>query len=188
MNLIDPGGLVIGLNSPSGSTKKSALPKLPPLGHQRISINDRNQELMLVYDVEIVKTVQRAIPSLIGFYVVNNEIGDFRRMSLYISCINLSYKFLAPLIKREFNIPIGGIVSFGSNVPDCHIKGCMEVVNNIADDQRHFIGQRCSYVKMELMRSALKINLSPKMVNICLDVGVQDRIKLKDVLIGPFDF
>jgi len=76
-------------------------------------------------------------------------------------------------------------MSFGDDSPNRHVKNGVKIMNNIPNNQWDFARQRRCFRDMELADSALRINISPNVINISLDVGVQDRTKLKDVLIGP---
>lgn len=160
------------------STGSSACP------HQPDRVEKGNQELMLIHNVENVKTVQGIVPSTVGFYRVDDDLRDFGCMSLYFSFCDLTNKFIPRLIKREPNVSVP--IGLRDNFPDDHIKSSVEVVNNIPDNQREFAGERVCFDDMKFAYSAISIKLFPDAINISLDIATQNSIKLTDVLVGPF--
>ncbi len=161
------------------------------VGHINVSNrsngNDWDQQPMFVHDVQIVHGIQDIIPSLVRLYRVNDKINDSRRRSLYFSTIDGCYKLIPVGLERKIDVSVGHVASQGYDFAGHEVEGGAEIVNSITHYQGDFAGHISGGLKLEDIQSVLRIFLDVKSIEVRIEKGLKDGIKLADVLIGPFD-
>lgn len=141
-----------------------------------------NQELVLIEDIHGVQGPQNSIPSLVGFYYVDNDCDKIDASNLYWSPINGCYKFLPAFSEGKVNVvgKFPGYLEYdlGGN----EVEGRSQVMQRIAQDEGDFLkGWRGEFVL-----NGLCFGVYCKGSGI--DALFNGVIKFSNVLIGPFDF
>ena len=150
-------------------------------------VNNRDQENMFVVDVESVNGANIAVPSLVRFHALNHQVED-GRSSAYFSCLcEIAYKFL-PRIGNGKLSPSSegsGAELFNYTAPS-EIESASQIVDCISGDKCNFPFE-CSVsqcVVKELL-PRLAINLEAGWLSIRRSADA--FLKVRDVLLGPFD-
>jgi hypothetical protein len=150
-------------------------------------LQDWKQEPVFVEDVEIVQGPEGAIPSLVRFYGIHDEVGDCFGGLMYQSAFDGSYKFIPGFSKWESSEVIVTSQPTKNNLVNCNIKRSLEIMEGISNDESNVIGKRLSLLEMKNVISALRVVLNVDSVEIgCLE-GQNASVKVRDVLVGPFD-
>lgn len=149
---------------------------------------DRGDEQVFVINVGIVQSAQGLIPSVAkGPYFINEHKGHPVPDSLFKSAMNGVYKFL-PLIRERQTSPVRGYVSSHPNhVADHDIQRRSKIVDSVSNDQRNLPRRRLSDFDYELVLSGVSVFLEPEIAKFSLKVIPNQKGKIADVLIGPFD-
>jgi hypothetical protein len=149
---------------------------------------DRRDEHVLVNNVGIVQCAQGLIPSIAeGPYFINQHKGHPTPDSLFKSTMNGVYKFL-PIVSKRQTIPSGGhMSSLSDHVTHQNVQGCSEIVNSVPNDQGNLPRWRLSDLDYKLILSGISIFLDRESAKVSLEVIHDQRVKVADVLLGPFD-
>lgn len=166
----------------------------PALVYQRGTLDvgemqDRDQEPVLVRQVETVKGPQGNIGSLVGLQFIQYERDDVRRRSLYASVLNGCFHFLSGSLDRKVGLGVflGNSVSDAENcLPHNMIEGGAQVVDGVTNGERDAIWQwmRDNFQKIV---GGIAIGLDSQVVNVALGKGIDRSVRLVDVFVGPFD-
>jgi hypothetical protein len=156
-----------------------------------IQLRDREkryQQSMFIGNIELIEGAENIVPSRVRLYPIQNQIDDISASSLYASTINSTFKFLPCLIERESRVFGRDSPGPNDNLASHEVKGGSQVVDGVPNHQGNFLGNAFGHFKLEDIVSFISIFLDVKAVKVCLDKeGCKDRVKLLDVLIGPFD-
>lgn len=175
-------------------------PCLPLVKHPRLIfqvnasnrgiVDNRNQQPMFVSEIEFVNGPDGKIPSIIGLYIVKDEIEEVRTGGVYLQFPQRGFK----LISFEKTGELGALPVPSGNQSSCSFKPSMiestlQIVNSIPDDCGQFI-------KGISVASFLEIALNEFAASLRIDIGSTYQSVLQDadcafgfrnVLIGPFD-
>lgn len=146
-----------------------------------------NNKLVFVDNVEIVKGTKSFIPSSVRFYDVDNEISEGGRKLLYYSTTNGSYKIIFGFAKRKlapFRVAPG---FFKFNLTDNQIKGCPCVMDSISDDKGDCGWNGFGINELKSIVSGISVILDDNRIVFSVDKLIEDRLKIKDMLLGPFN-
>ncbi len=156
--------------------------------HNRSVLNDREQQLVLVENVELVHGPDGIIPSVIRLYLGHDEIDECRILGIYLPARHNTFKLVSRGMDGELRIIVNGSRSvLGERLDPCMVESTPEIVDGISYHEADFAG-RSSVSKLVLneLASSLLIKLDRS------DVGIFERsssnINVSDVLIGPFNF
>lgn len=147
--------------------------------------NNRNEQPMLVYNVQLMEGPQRIIPSLVRLYDVKNQITDVLPRHLYFSTIQRAYKFLPRISYWKIGVPSTRATGFDDNLASHEIEGCAQIVDSIANYQGNIAGQGFRVEREDILPSSVRVYLQT--VEVCFEEGNEGRVKLLDVAVGPFD-
>lgn len=150
-----------------------------------------NEKLMFIPDIQPVKCTKEIIPSLVGFYRVDDKSGDIESdLLLFQSAIYGTHKFFPGFVNWEL-CPIAGLaVAIKDDLVPHKIQSASEIVQCITDDKGNVTGRECQFVK-----SDSQVNKFPAEIVIDKD-GVeivrhhpskQSRFNVLDVLLGPLN-
>ncbi|SRR6266566_2847484 len=149
---------------------------------------DGNEQPVFVGDVEMVQRVQRiALPSLVGLYDVDNEPCELGQRSLYRSAIDGRYQFLPRLADCEPRMAILSEVCATADFPLHIIERRTEVVNAVADVQGNHRGDRLPQSELEAIVAGIRVFFYAQTAKVSLNESANERIHVRDVLIGPYD-
>lgn len=143
---------------------------------------------MLVHNVEIVKGAQGTIPSwaCIWAHGVPNVGDKGRAKDTCFSCLKRTYHIVSARPAIEANIFVRGLAEGNDCVPKHEVQGGVQIVDGVSNDAWDILGQLLWCDGDE--RSPFRILLNAESVVVVpIDKRLNGRVKLRDVLIGPFD-
>ncbi len=185
-------GLISGGQGDDGQLKIGpARMLMPSKGREvksddRAQAADRNQQPMLVHNVEIMKTPEVVIPSLVWFGRVD-EVYRGAAHSLYHSRAS-GFVFL-DIIKDRVSRRLGWRPSACENkLVGEMVKDGSQVVDRVSEDGDDVQWNLGNFANPEHPVSRLRIILDDDLVWVGLKEGVKTRAEIADVLVGPFDF
>lgn len=153
------------------------------------SRSSRDQDNMLISDVQVMQPLEVQFPASVRLYFVDNHVDDAFawRNSFSFMSIDGSYKRLPVPVKRETPIitPCGAIGFCGDVVSV--VEGGPEVVNRIAQDGWDVFIERFGFQGPSLFQRAV-LALGPQSLHVATDVIPKAGFKITDVMFGPFDF
>jgi hypothetical protein len=151
-----------------------------------------DEQLMLVENAHIVQGPEGPIPSLVGFYFIDNKIPQLNgarvtgKTLLFQSSVNLSYKFM-PLISDWKARPV---IGFPSQAIECtvvhEIKSASHIVQSISDDESSIADREMSEKSNEDFVTPF-LFLDSDGVKIRSGKGRNEFVQVMDVLHGPFN-
>lgn len=151
----------------------------------------RNQEPVLVFNVETVKSPNRfSYPSLVRLYRIHDEF-EYQFGSplplLFQSAIDGVYKFIPGRADRKVSVrvPSSGCIEF--DVAHREIESTSEVVDRIADSEKHSVWGDLIHADLKDAISSLRIVLDQNTVRVSLGEFSRLQVEVVDVLVGPFD-
>ena len=153
---------------------------------KRHNVNIRDQEAVLVHDVELVKSPQGVIPSLVWFYRVQDQVENLSTGRLYFSSVHDGYEFMPGFSNSELSPLIGSITRQADDFTRHEVEGGTQIVNAVSNNERHIKGQFLGCLELDSICS-IRILLDKDTMGVSLKEGIDKRIQLTDVLIGPFD-
>lgn len=145
---------------------------------------DRDNEVMLIPNVQLVEFPGGKLPSLVGLYRVDNEVPEIGVGSMYLSLRSQCRKFLPCLAERDLRALRAA--SIGDDLVYKQFDGNPEIVDSIPENQRDSLRERMG-LKVDKYMSGFRVFLDSKGVRISIKEGSEGRFKLLDVAVGPFD-
>jgi hypothetical protein len=177
--------------------KRSGISEAPSTEHTAILILKANiedlhklqhwdEKMVLVPDVHVVKCPEQEIPSLVGLYVVQDEIS-FREddLLLFQSTIKATFE-LIPRISYWEPSPIARTAD--ELVPH-EVESAPEIVEGVADNYGAIISRKAFFSKFDMQKilSGLRVVIDIHSVNVALSELAQKRCNVKDMLVGPLN-
>jgi len=152
-----------------------------------------NKQLVLVENIQFVQGPQGNIPSLVGFYNIQEKINDKSRAGvigetlLFQSALDATYKFFPMVTDWKPCTVIGGSCVGIEDLIVENIKRTLEVVEHVSNDEStaRSIQSRC--INLEKKTVASPVFLDANGVKVRFSKGLQQCIKVIDVLHGPFN-
>ena len=140
---------------------------------------------MFVSDVQVMKSPNTGIRSLVGLYDIQDEISDCLERLGYISlAYGISHTNLG-LMERKPGVRAGRGELTNKLVPD-EVKSRMKVVNSIADGECDFSRKgRVGSEELQNIASMTRVEFDEHGMGVFVDVSPDYRIELLDVLVGP---
>ncbi|MCH9051362.1 MAG: hypothetical protein IIA72_09795 [Proteobacteria bacterium] len=153
---------------------------------QRGNPDSQEQGVVLISDIEFVKPPKCvACPSLVRFHRFY-EVDSFFAGSLYLS-FKVGLKVVPIFMKREHSVRLDNAASGLNKSTGKMIERSAEVVHGVPSDRATVGGERLVEIDSEPDLTGLTIWMNDYSVRIGLDEVAQKRVKVRDVLIGPFD-
>lgn len=146
----------------------------------------REQEAMLVDNIQLVEHPEVVIPSLVRLSSINEGFGSGTD-TVYFSA-RFGLIFVRTLADRIHGLLGGGIAIGVNHLTDQIIESTSEIVDCIARDQRDDLGNRrdaCQTISSQIAK--LVVCLAHDFVGLRLHEGVKLDFNVLDVLFGPFD-
>lgn len=155
--------------------------------NDRSNLHHWKQEPVFVKNVEIVKASEGIIPSLVRFYDIHDEVSDLFGGLPYQSAIDGVYKAIPTLPERECSVIVVPLQSSENDLIESNIQGTFEVVSGIADDEGKVVWKGFSYLDLKAIVSSLNVFINTETVKVSVGEGQDARVKIVDVLLGPFN-
>jgi hypothetical protein len=151
----------------------------------------RDQEPVLVFNVESVQSPDRmAQTSLVRLYRLHDEVEDGFGSPLpllFQSAINGIYKFIPGRADRKVSVRVPASRGIEFNVAHHEVESAPEIVDRIADSQKHAVWGDVIHADLKDAISSLGIVLDQNTVRVSLGELSRLQMKIVDVLVGPFD-
>lgn len=148
----------------------------------------RNQEPVLVFNVECVKTPEGfSATSLVRLYSIHDEVEDCFGGLLFQSAITGSYHTIPGISDRKRSVGIARGSGIEFNIAHHEIKRGSKIVERIADGEKHSLWSGFTRADLEEAISSLRIVLDQDVVRASVGELCRLSVKVVDVLIGPFD-
>lgn len=148
-----------------------------------------NQKLMLIHDIEIVNSPEGIIPSLVGFYRIQNKSLNGRSdLLLFQSAVKKTFEFL-PRVSDWEACPLRGVsIASENNLVVHEIQSTAQVVQHVSDDEGSLSDiQESMKLKPDIICSHLSIFIDMNRVEVRAKEVIEKRIEVIDVLQGPFN-
>jgi hypothetical protein len=153
----------------------------------RSYLYDWKQKPVFVEDVDIMQGPQGVIPSSVRFYDIHDEVKDVFGGLLYQSAIDASYKFIPRFKEWKYSVIVVPSKSSKVDFVNSKVQSALEVVRGISNDKSNVSWQGFSYIELDAIVSGLKILIGAKRVKITSSKSQDFRVKIIDVLLGPFN-
>jgi len=147
--------------------------------------NNRDQQSMLVNDVESVKGPQEIIPSFVWFDDIGNQIADILPGHVYLPTVDRCYEFFPCVTDRETGIPGWDIPGFGNNLTGHKVQGGTQIMDDVTNNQGNLGWQRIGIERQNIVPSEVLIDMQT--VKVSFEECAKARLKILDVAVGPFD-
>jgi len=147
-----------------------------------------DEEYVFIVDVEIVEGQDIAVPSLVSFHVVDEEI-EYGRRGMYASILRKNrFEPIPALVFPDRKVGLAGhSETVSSDEADPHeVESGSKIVGHISDDHRKVTAQHVvvqSVMDVLLPRLRIDVNAGSVMVR----RGKESQVELLDVLVGPLD-
>jgi hypothetical protein len=138
---------------------------------------------MLVEVVQFVESPQGVIPSTVRLYRLNNETTKLGADLLFKSTVNGLFKFLPSFMHWEMHV---GIVTaqHADDFGDSVVKGTSKIVDGVANHCAK-VGNGMPEVEAEV--ASFRVFIDERGVVVRRHEGNDSRLRLLDVMIGPFN-
>ena len=146
----------------------------------------RDENLMLVSDVELVQAIETQAPGIVGLYVVDDSADNFVawRDSLLFMSLDGAFKRLpVPIKGKSGEIAKLCGVRYTSDVVSV-VEGGTKIVQRIAKDGWRMSRERGGPAALSRLQPAMLV-LGPKSLHVVTDVVPENGFKLVDVMFGP---
>ena len=151
------------------------------------NLHDWEQRPVFVEDVEIVKGPKGVIPSLIRFYDIHDEISDLFGGLLYQSAIDNCYKVIPGFSHWKFGKVVVMSQPSVYDFVNRNIQRAFEVVRRISNDESNVSWKRVSHFDLKGLLSNISIFIDADTVKVTCTEDQNARVKVSDVLLGPFN-
>lgn len=152
-----------------------------------VDLHHWKQEPMFIENVEPVEGPHGFIPSLVRLYGIHDETCDCFGGLGYFSTSNGGFKFLPVVPNREPSVVIKFPESNEHNFINREVQSGLEVMQCISNDKSEIIWDGLSHGCFKDIISSLRICLDTETVQVsCLELA-DTRLKIVDVLFGPFN-
>jgi hypothetical protein len=158
---------------------------------QRCNVEHWNEQFVFVENVEAVKSADRGIPSFVRLYDINYVFPEFAGDALmYYSTFASFYKFLPRAVGLEWKADVSEILGGTTHcygVADQQIECTSKIVDSVTNDGGRILGNGSQHPELQDVLSGIRIVFNDKFVEVSVNERLKNRVKLKDMLIGPFN-
>lgn len=144
-----------------------------------------DEQLVLVNVVELAESPKRIVPSFVRTYLVKNHRAEIGSGLHYFSELTGLLQSVPRFVFRKVDA-VGVQPSPFGNVARDMVERGMQVVNGVADDQRHGLWSRGRFVSDDVL-AGLRVDVYPHSVEVSFEEGGDNGLKLVDVAYGPLD-
>lgn len=151
-------------------------------------LQDWNQELMFVPNIQVVQSPDRVIPSLVGFYLIQEKIMDFDLDLLLFEDVDEGgFQFISGIANGKSTVLADLSAALDDDVIPQNIEGASKIVEHIPDHHSGILGWQC--IRIEKQRQPIP---SFQVLIDAEDVKVtplsEPSIQFSKVLRGPLNF
>jgi hypothetical protein len=150
-------------------------------------LSHRDQDAMLVGDVEHMQPVQAELPVFVGLYLVGNYVKNRvrgRESGLFVS-IDQVFKFFPFLAEGEVR-PIGDLVTVGFHHDTVSVvEGGPQVMDGITEHGWSVFGEG-GHIGLPRVFQTATVFLGTQSLHVARDVSAEYDFELIDVMFGPF--
>jgi len=151
-------------------------------------LDDWDEKLVFIRNVEFVKSPEGRIPSLVGFYRIENEVVDSRSdLLLMQSAINGCFKLLPRVANWKLGMAVNDSTASNDNFGIQNVQCASQVVQRIPD----YYGGSFYIEPMSQIQAKpdplTSVFLDRNLVEVRLNKSFESRFKVVDVMIGPFN-
>jgi hypothetical protein len=151
-------------------------------------IQDWNEQVMLVRNVQTVKSVEAVIPSTVRLYIVDNPLKKVGDGKFYPPTIEGTSDVYLSLSNREFRV---GLRSPGEEPLDCAnpsvVERAPQIVDGISRDDSQTTQEVLFFWKVIFDRNPPMLWVDFNRGNITVWNREASGIEVRDVLLGPID-
>lgn len=150
------------------------------------NMEGRNQQNVLIRDIQIVKCAQERVASLVSANVVCQHGDDIRR-TLQYSLTQGRYEFIF-VVKHPKCSPFGGLASGGGDKLDIgNIQRSSQIMDGVSEDKGDITWDIPDHLHLQEIVSGLSVFLYSNSAEITMNKVADHLCELRNVLIGPFD-
>jgi hypothetical protein len=146
-----------------------------------------NQQLVFVKVVEPIEGVKSvSIPSLVRLYIVKDQGSNADQERLVWSSVEKLFKQSPLGIDWELLLPFGRYripSNFSPRVVDC----CSQVVQSVAKDQADVDGDAFDDLDLNQVMKGVSAAINKNSINATFTETLKVRVKIVDLLLGPFE-
>ncbi len=148
-------------------------------------LKDWDEKLMLVQIVQVIEEPEPVIPSLVGFYGIQNKIVEDRSdLLLFKSVTKAGYKFFPSWTDWETS-PIPAVPAIRCEEK---IKCTPEVMERIANYQCATVTLKLGQINIKPEEiCTIRVLLNRDSVKARIEKRSKQEVNIQDVLIGPFN-
>lgn len=154
------------------------------------STRDRENQPVLVFNVELMEIPERVIRSSVRLYVPQdlNCIGPAGVNLRYFSFAKGRVVLLQSLCDRELSVLVSGGPANIDQLPEQMVESASEVVDGISQDAGRFNRERIGMNDVIGHVVNMRLMLGSKSVEISTEKVRDKSLQVSDVLVGPFNF
>lgn len=146
-----------------------------------------NQPPMLVHPVELIQTPEIvSIPSLPRLYHAQKSVSEGDEGLVLWSTFNKLFKIVTDVADGEGFLMRFGAVGSGQFKP-CQLESASQVMKSIPNDEREAVWHGLSRRDLNEIISGFWIRFYGDCVSTALEEFSAARVKIADVLVGPFE-
>lgn len=148
----------------------------------------REDKLMLVHDVEVVKGAKGPVPTLIGLYVIGYKLHKFPS-SLIFEC-RISHhpcKYLTAFDDWKLCVLRKAPAEKNYSLTKKNIETASEIMNSVPKNQGCPINRRFALVDFNAEIVAPQVFFNAYGVEVNIAECCDSVLKIRDVLVGPFN-
>lgn len=150
-------------------------------------VDGGNEELVLISDVQIVKMLNKPVPSLVGLYIEHNRSEQLREDDMKVNSFQTTFKRFGSSIYGKLCV---GADQLGSQFAQCCVPRMIENAANIVDRvPKH--GSNIPQISEAIqsivddLNLTIEINLNPYCLGVWTSDSTDSLFNLRDVFIGP---
>ena len=149
----------------------------------------RDEQAMLILNVEVVEGTKRSIPSVAFVWAdgLDNETHDIKPRNLYLSAIDGRFKFCFVVGDWKAHPLKGLFPSEQYQLVSSKVKSRSQVVEGVPEDDGEVVGRPLRHFELDDAISRIGVRLGVQAAEVGLHECSDDIIEIIDVLFGPFD-
>lgn len=147
-----------------------------------------DNELMLIHDVEFVKSPQGVIPSLVGLYDIVYETENRGTNLLFQSAVHNGFKFLSALENWKLSMLCEFAASGDNALPEKDVQSASQIVDRVPHNLRSTDSRKLLCVEINKEFAPPEVFFNSKGVEVRSFDSADNSLQVRDMLFGPFNF
>lgn len=148
-------------------------------------LNDGGEDSVLFCIVELAKPVEQFSGPLRVDCKLSEEILGRLEGCYYSFARGFEIDPVVP--GRKLCVPVLRALVEASKLPSGVVQSSAKVVDGVAEDQAHLGGKRTVRNRFKEQGAGLRVTVDMNSVSVSLSECLKSRLKITDVMIGPFD-